>query len=137
MESGMSARLDRLAQAGIDYYVDYRRLLPANAEYSRFAIADQSVPLNISQTQAVLASIRTALARERRVYLHCRAGIGRTGLIAGCFLADEENDGRRAIKSLNRLWQQSAQAPHWPHIPQTSEQTDYIRRWPKLRDKRV
>jgi hypothetical protein len=31
------------------------------------------------------------------------------------------------------LWRQSARAASWPRVPQTSEQADYIRRWPKLR----
>ena len=68
-----------------------------------------------------------------RVYVHCRAGIGRTGLVIGCFLAEEEQDGKAALKRLNRLWRQSARAESWPKVPQTREQADYIRRWPKLR----
>jgi hypothetical protein len=130
-------------RAGIDCYVDlteegeqpdYRALLPRHAEYLRSAIADTSVPFNVSQTRALLISIRAALARERRVYVHCRAGIGRTGVIVGCFLAEEERNGRKAIARLNSLWRQSARAETWPQVPQTSEQADYIRHWLKLRD---
>jgi hypothetical protein len=137
------ARLQQLIQAGIDCYVDltepgeqpdYCPLLPRHAEYLRSAIADTSVPFNVSQTRALLAAIRAALAGERRVYVHCRAGIGRTGLIIGCFLAEEARSGRKAITHLNRLWRQSARAQSWPQVPQTSEQADYIRRWLKLRD---
>jgi hypothetical protein len=137
------ARIQKLNGAGIDCYVDlteegehldYRRLLPTHAEYLRSAIADTSVPLNVSQTQALLSSIRAALARERRIYIHCLAGIGRTGLIVGCFLAEEERNGRKAITRLNRLWQQSARAKSWPKVPQTAEQADYIRHWLKLRE---
>jgi hypothetical protein len=134
-------RLLRLREAGIASFVDlteedelppYSFLLPKQAEYLRCPIVDTGVPNNVSQTRQVLAAIHDALARDRGLYVHCRAGIGRTGLIIGCFLADQESSGRSALKTLNRLWRQSERAASWPKIPQTAEQADYIRRWPKL-----
>ena len=87
-----------------------------------------------AQMQQILSDIRAALSLGRCVYVHCRAGIGRTGLVIGCFLAEEEQNGKSALKRLNRLWRQSARAESWPKVPQTREQADYIRRWLKLRD---
>ena len=84
--------------------------------------------------EQILSQIRGALSLGRCVYVHCRAGIGRTGLVIGCFLAEEEGNGKSALKRLNRLWQQSARADSWPRVPQTREQADYIRRWLTLRD---
>jgi Dual specificity phosphatase, catalytic domain len=135
------ARLARLHAAGVDSFVDltedgelppYRHLLPKHTEYLRSAIMDTSVPNNVSQTQELLLAIHSSLARGRCVYVHCRAGIGRTGLIVGCFLADVESNGKSALKILNRLWRQSERAANWPRVPQTPQQADYIRRWPKL-----
>ena len=132
-------RLARLHEAGVDSFVDltedgelppYRHLLPKHADYLRSAIVDTRVPNNVAQTLELLAAIRAALARERRVYVHCRAGIGRTGLVIGCFLADQESNGKTALKILNRLWRQSERAAIWPKVPQTAEQADYVRLWP-------
>jgi hypothetical protein len=134
-------RLLRLHYAGINSFVDlteegelppYSFFLPKNAEYLRSAIVDTGVPNKVAQTQELIAAIHAALAKDRRVYVHCRAGIGRTGLIIGCFLADQESNGRTALTILNRLWRQSERAASWPKIPQTAEQADYIRGWPKL-----
>jgi len=138
-------RLDKLRGAGVDRCIDlteegelppYAHLLPKNIEYLRSAIVDCSVPYNVSQTQSLLSSLRAALAQDRCVYVHCRAGIGRTGVIMGCFLADRESNGRTALKILNRAWRQSERAAIWPQVPQTAEQADYVRHWPRLSQKR-
>jgi hypothetical protein len=140
-DSRARLRLACLRDAGIDSFVDlteegelspYSLWLPKQAEYLRSPIVDTGVPNNVSHTRDLLAAIHAALARGKGVYVHCRAGIGRTGLIIGCFLADEQSSGKAALKILNRLWRQSERASSWPKVPQTPEQADYVRAWPKL-----
>ena len=135
------ARLARFRESGVNYFIDlteegevpaYRHLLPLHSKHQRSAIADTWVPKNPEQMQQLLWDIRTALSLGRRVYVHCRAGIGRTGLVIGCYLAEEGGDGKAALKELNRLWHQSERAQSWPTVPQTSAQADYIRNWLKL-----
>jgi hypothetical protein len=134
-------RLARLRAAGIDSFIDltepgellpYQHWLPATAQYLRSPIIDQSVPYNVSQTRQVLAAIDTALEDGKNIYIHCRAGIGRTGLIIGCHLAHAQANGKNGLKALNRLWRQSERSNSYPTVPQTAEQADYIRHWPKL-----
>ena len=134
-------RLALMHQAGVDYFVDlteerelpgYRHLLPAGSQHVRSAIPDTYPPKSTEQMHHILSSIRAALAAGRCVYVHCRAGIGRTGVVVGCFLAEQDGNGKAALKLLNRLWRHSERAKTWPKVPQTVEQADYIRRWPKL-----
>ena len=134
-------RLRRLLEAGIDTFIDltqagerpeYQTLLPPHVRYLRSGITDTRVPAELRQMRAIQTHLQAALAEGRRVYVHCRAGIGRTGLVVGCFLAEEQGDGKAAIKHLNRLWRQSARAETWRKVPQTPEQADYIRHWPRL-----
>jgi len=141
-ETQMRERLERLHAAGINYFIDltehdevsdYRIWLPKHTQYLRSAIADQRVPHGIAQMRNLLMQLRNALALRRRIYVHCLAGIGRTGLVIGCFLAEDGLDGEAALAKLNDLWQQSARAESWPTVPQTEEQADYIRAWPQHR----
>jgi hypothetical protein len=135
-------RVQSLCAAGISCFVDlteegerpgYQHMLAGQTEYVRSSIVDSRVPLNVSQTLEVLAVIQQALARGGSVYVHCRAGIGRTGLVVGCFLAEEQGRGQAALKRLNMLWSQSEMSKSWREIPQTYEQAAYVRNWPRLR----
>ncbi len=132
------ARLAQFRETGVNHFIDlteegempgYRHLLPVHAKYLRSAMADTQLPQTTAQVQQILTDIRAALALRRRIYVHCRAGIGRTGLIVGCYLAEEGGDGKQALAHLNHLWKQSERAKTWPKVPQTREQANYIRDW--------
>jgi hypothetical protein len=135
-------RLQRLREVGVDYFIDltaddeqppYHHLLPAQTKYLRSAIPDTEVPDDIVQMQQIQSRIRAGLLFGRTIYVHCRAGIGRTALVVGCYLAEQGLDGKAALAQLNRLWRESARAKSWPKVPQTAEQAEYIRRWEKHR----
>jgi hypothetical protein len=135
-------RFAALREAGINFFLDlteigerptYRRLLRRDVGYVRFPIVDCGVPAADGQMLQIQTAIRGALADNRSLYIHCRAGIGRTGLVVGCYLADEGLGGKAALTTLNKLWKQSARSKSWPAVPQTEEQANYIRRWSQLR----
>lgn len=141
-EADTRERLKRLCDAGVNYFIDltevdempdYRALLPVHAHYLRSAIRDTEIPSEIAQMQELQARIRNALALGRCIYIHCRAGIGRTGVTVGCYLAEGGIDGEAALEELNRLWSRCARAELWPTVPQTSLQADYVREWPRHR----
>jgi ADP-ribosyl-[dinitrogen reductase] hydrolase len=140
------ARLQRLVDAGIDSILDltqpgerpdYQPLLPPGLQAQRMAIRDESVPLDAAEMRAIQAHIADSLAAGRRVYVHCRAGIGRTGTVIGCYLAQTGLTGPDSLARLNQLWRQSARAARWPKVPQTREQADFIRHWPRYRRTQV
>jgi hypothetical protein len=131
-------RLAALRAAGIDFFIDltepfempsYRRLLPRRAAYVRLSIPDHQVPREVAHMREIQSRIHEALAADRHVYVHCRAGIGRTALAIGCYLVEQGLDGAAALEELNRVWQRSNAATVWPRIPETAEQTQYIRNW--------
>ncbi len=135
-------RLARLRGAGVDTFLDlteigelplYWRLLPRTSEYRRFAIADGSVPAEVHQMRVIQEYLASALERRRQLYVHCRAGIGRTGVVVGCFLAQAGYDGLGALRTLNALWQRCSRSQTWPQVPQTGAQARYVIDWPERR----
>jgi ADP-ribosyl-[dinitrogen reductase] hydrolase len=134
-------RLARLIAAGVGCFVDlteegelgsYAPQLPVGVTHVRRPIPDHGVPQLRERMSEILDSVRSALAGPRAVYLHCRAGIGRTGMVVGCLLAEQGHAGEAALEELNRLWAASARSASWPSVPETDEQADYVRHWAPL-----
>ena len=89
-------RLARLLASGIDCFIDlthphellsYESGLPPGVQYLRRPIVDHGTPANPGEMVEILEPLQRSLREARVIYLHCRAGIGRTGMVAGCLLA--------------------------------------------------
>lgn len=140
-----SNRLQALLDAGLDVFIDlteshelppYRDLLAEadvrDVQYHRVPIGDHGVPGD-PRTVVVLLDLIDRLLREgRSIYLHCRAGIGRTGTIVGCHLVRSGLTGEAALERLQMLWRQCERSRSWPSVPETSEQVDFVRSWQEV-----
>jgi ADP-ribosylglycohydrolase len=131
-------RLERLLDTGIDLFIDlteegecfdYCRLLPASVAHRRFPLVDHSVPEDAQRLRAILDVLAQALRAGRKVYVHCRAGIGRTGMVIGCHLAETGELAESALETLNHLWLQDARSAFWPRIPETAAQARFVLQW--------
>lgn len=80
-------------------------------------IPDRQVPNSESEVSAVVDRIDADLTTGKNVVVHCRQGIGRTGLVAACLLVAKGLTSERAVKTLS--------AARGIEVPETAEQ----RRW--------
>ena len=142
-------RLRRFLEAGITCFIDltepdespaYDRHLPFETssgrriDYLRQPIPDHGVPADRVTMDRILALLDDALESGHCVYLHCRAGIGRSAMVAGCWLAERNpGGGEAALTELGDYWQQCRQSRSWPQVPETSEQEEFVRTWQPLR----
>lgn len=131
-------RLRALLAAGVRSFIDltdpdelpaYRSWLPADVAYEAFPMPDHSVPRSAQQMRELQDALERLTASHAAVYVHCRAGIGRTGMAMGCYLREQGETPAGALTTLNRLWQENARAVHWPSVPETIEQERYVSAW--------
>jgi protein-tyrosine phosphatase len=80
-------------------------------------IPDRQVPNSESEVSAVLDRLDADLSAGKNVVVHCRQGIGRTGLVAACLLITKGLTPAVAIKSVS--------VARGNPVPETTEQ----RRW--------
>ncbi len=86
----------------------YAHLLGEGVRHVRMPIRDHGVPSE-EQLARTLDLLDEALGEGEVVYVHCRGGVGRTGIVIGC---------HRKRHGLEPVWQ-----------PETSEQCDLVRGW--------
>lgn len=92
-----------------------------NVALYSFAMQDMSVP-SMEMAKSLLDTIGTLLAGRHRVYLHCRAGLGRTGTIVGCWLV---RGGLSSDDALRRVRELAGREDS----PETPEQCAFVRDW--------
>lgn len=131
------SKINSLIGAGVSAFVDltekHEGLFPyseliGTASHDRFPIPDLSIPESSEVTVAVLDAIDCHIGQGRVVYLHCWGGVGRTGVIVGCWLARHGYKGQAALDRLHRLWQECPKSNH-RKSPETGEQEQYIVLW--------
>lgn len=88
---------------------DYLPLLQSSSadisthiELRRFPIRDMQIPDKGIMVD-ILNTIDKALNAGQKVYVHCWGGIGRTGIVVGCYLVRHGMMGKTALEEIARL----------------------------------
>jgi hypothetical protein len=133
-----AACLDALLDAGVDSFVDltcdepslarYANALPTHARWHGFAITDYAVP-GEQLMRDIVDAIDAELLRGARVYLHCHAGVGRTGTALGCWLVEQGLSGPDALALIARKRSALARLNAAPISPETESQRAFVLRW--------
>ena len=135
-EENLSERLFMLSQAGITHFIDLTMPTESYKPYPapegtvrlNFPIADFGVP-SVSQMQAILQTIQSAIENGGQVFLHCRAGIGRTGTVSATWLVEQGLDSEAALALLLQKWQSMDKNKSEPHTPETEAQRQFVINW--------
>jgi hypothetical protein len=80
----------------------YAQWLDGAARHLRMPIPDFGVPAPEQMAQT-LDVIDVAIGTRHAVYVHCLAGLGRTGTVVGCFMVRHGMQGAEALRTIQLL----------------------------------
>ncbi|MGH9643667.1 MAG: protein-tyrosine phosphatase family protein [Terriglobales bacterium] len=101
----------------LDLKNEAREVKKRGMKFVSFQIEDRKVPVSQANLAAALEKLDTDLATGKNIVIHCRQGIGRTGLVAACLLVTKGLSSGAAISTISEA--------RGNPVPETEEQ----RRW--------
>jgi protein-tyrosine phosphatase len=87
-------------------------------DFTSFPIPDRQIPRSEANLSQVLERVARDLAAGKNVLIHCRQGIGRSGLAAACLLVKSGMSPGAAVDSVS--------GARGISVPETAEQRDWI-----------
>jgi protein-tyrosine phosphatase len=102
----------------LDLREESRESQTKGLEFISFPIPDRQVPRSEQRLAEVLEKISNSLSAGKDVVIHCRQGVGRSGLVAACLLVKNGMSPGAAVEKIS--------AARRVAVPETSEQRDWI-----------
>ena len=87
-------------------------------DFSSCPIPDRQVPPSEAELARVLEKLDRSLTNGKNVVVHCRQGVGRSGLVAACLLVKRGISPGAAVEKVS--------ASRGVAIPETEEQREWI-----------
>jgi protein-tyrosine phosphatase len=97
----------------------------AGIAFRSFPIPDRQVPASVRDTAVLAEELATRLKCGTAVGVHCRAGIGRTSLVAGCVLLQLGHEPGGIVPLLSQA--------RGLKVPDTEEQAQWLHAFARMR----
>lgn len=88
-------------------------------DFLHFPIRDRGVPPSLSATQKLVTHLHSSIVNGDNTVIHCRAGIGRTGLLAAAILIRHGEDVADTLSMVSK----ARRVP----VPDTEEQINWLK----------
>ena len=105
-------------EADLDLRDEAVEIKAQGLRFASFPIPDRQVPRSESELAAMLEQLDADLSSGMNVMVHCRQGVGRTGLVAACLLVTKGLHPEAAVQRVS--------AARGASVPETAEQRQWI-----------
>lgn len=134
-------QIDDLEERGISLFIDLTieaedlplyKCRPEN-QIIYYPISDGSVPNDMKDFQIFIHSLAERLHRGQKMYIHCRGGHGRSGIVVACLLCTFYGINAEDALRLTNLYHSHRliMDPRWRRLgsPQYDVQKNFVRRF--------
>jgi protein-tyrosine phosphatase len=122
--AGIDAALSLLTpeeEHDLDLTAEGREAKAHGIEFVSFPIPDREAPSSEAGLASALEILDRDLSSGKNVLVHCRQGVGRTGMVAACLLVSRGFAPEAAVGTVS--------AARGAPVPETSEQRHWIDRY--------
>jgi protein-tyrosine phosphatase len=109
--------LEKFEQQDVGLASEEELCVKNGIEYSSFPIPDRGLP-ETGQARIFIQELHQEIGNGKHIVIHCRAGIGRTGIIAGGVLVKSGMSAKEAFALISTA--------RGVQVPDTEEQEDWL-----------
>jgi protein-tyrosine phosphatase len=120
-QAGINAVLSLLSpdeEKELDLRGEPRAVKARGLDFLSFPIEDRQVPNSETEMASMLERLNADLSSGKNVVVHCRQGIGRSGLVAACLLVTKGLDLKKTLQQVS--------AARGASVPETAAQRNWI-----------
>jgi protein-tyrosine phosphatase len=121
---GVLSLLEPHEEIDLELESERREAESRGMEFLSFPIPDRGVPDSEALLESLLEELIRTLTTGKHIVIHCRQGIGRTGLVAACLLLSNRLTPEEAVRILS--------AARGVAVPETPEQRLWIDRYARI-----
>lgn len=99
------------------------------AQYLSVPLRENAVPDHAEDVVYVLSAMQAELHAGGRVYVHCNDGVGRTGMVMGCWLVERGFDPEDALEELARRFAAMNKSRSYRCTPSSALQAEWVENW--------
>jgi protein tyrosine phosphatase len=93
----------------------------------RFPIKDLSVT-SFDHMKEIIGTLNRLISDNKKVYVHCWGGVGRTGTVIGCYLIENKMATKHNVFNIIEYLKRTTSISH-RRSPETDEQAAFILSW--------
>lgn len=101
-----------------------------NPIFLSFEIPDLGIPQDLPEFCKFILQLKSILNEGKNIYLHCRGGHGRSGLVTACLLISLDMSPEDALFEVKLSHSTREYYPDFP-CPQTKEQIEFVKAFPQ------
>lgn len=96
--------------------------------FIHYSIDDCGLPKDIDSYHELINLLHFLIKQNRKLYIHCRGGHGRSGLVSACLLIHMGYTNNEALDLVSKAHKTRDYIPDYP-CPQTEEQVLFVKKY--------
>lgn len=119
-------------QGFYDYIPRVKSQIP-DAMFLSFEIPDCGIPQDLTSFTKFILELKGLFDQGKKLFIHCRGGHGRSGLVTACLLISMNWTAENALFEVKMSHLSRMYYPEYP-CPQTEEQVEFVKNFENVLD---